>query len=262
MDVKIEKNQEMANAMVEIIADKALTIAEYNGNNISFARKDDKTVMINATEMAKPFGKQPIDWMKTDAANAFINEFSKLKNISLADIQVVRRGGNNPGTWLHEDVAMEFARWLSPAFAIWCNDRIKELLTTGKTILPSDYLSALKALVAAEEEKQRLEIENKQMRPKVEYFDNLVERNLLTNFRDTAKELHVNERKFTQWLVDKNLLYRDAKGKLKPYAEAASSGLFEIKEWQRGKGKGTQTLITPKGRETIRLLLKGCDDLM
>ena len=24
---------------------------------------------------------------------------------------------------------MEFARWLSPLFAIWCNDRIKEILT-------------------------------------------------------------------------------------------------------------------------------------
>lgn len=32
---------------------------------------------------------------------------------------------------MHEDVALEFARWLSPMFAIWCNDRIKELLTEG-----------------------------------------------------------------------------------------------------------------------------------
>lgn len=32
---------------------------------------------------------------------------------------------------MHEDVALEFARWLSPAFAIWCNDRIKELLMKG-----------------------------------------------------------------------------------------------------------------------------------
>lgn len=39
------------------------------------------------------------------------------------------------GTWMHEDVALEFARWLSPEFAIWCNDRIKELLTTGATQL-------------------------------------------------------------------------------------------------------------------------------
>ncbi len=46
----------------------------------------------------------------------------------------IKQGGNKEqGTWMHEDVAMEFARWLSPAFAIWCNDRIKELLTIGMT---------------------------------------------------------------------------------------------------------------------------------
>jgi phage antirepressor YoqD-like protein len=39
------------------------------------------------------------------------------------------------GTWFHRDVALEFARWLSPVFAIWCNDRIYELLTTGYTTM-------------------------------------------------------------------------------------------------------------------------------
>src|SRR5690606_3990957 len=28
---------------------------------------------------------------------------------------------------------LEFARWLNPAFAIWCNDRIKELMKFGFT---------------------------------------------------------------------------------------------------------------------------------
>lgn len=52
-------------------------------------------------------------------------------------VQVVK-GGNvkQQGTWMHEDVAIEFARWLSPKFAIWCNDHIKELLTTGMTATP------------------------------------------------------------------------------------------------------------------------------
>ena len=39
---------------------------------------------------------------------------------------------------MHEDVAMEFARWLSPEFAIWCNDRIKELLLTGTVSINRD----------------------------------------------------------------------------------------------------------------------------
>lgn len=93
------------------------------------------------------------------------------------------------------------------------------------------------------------------MKPKVEYFDALVDRNLLTNFRDTAKELQVKERFFIDWLLKNKFVYRDQKNKLKPYA-AYVPELFELKEWKRNGRADVQTLITPKGRETFRLLLK------
>jgi phage antirepressor YoqD-like protein len=67
--------------------------------------------------------------------------------------------------------------------------------------------------------------------------------------------LKVKEQTFINWLLDKNYVYRDLKGKLKPYAEYVPA-LFEIKEKQRGEWAGTQTLITPRGRETFRLLLQ------
>lgn len=92
------------------------------------------------------------------------------------------------------------------------------------------------------------------MAPKAEYFDSLIDRNLLTNFRDTAKELKVKESSFINWLLTKKYVYRDQKGKLNPYAEYVPS-LFEVKEWERSSKAGTQTLITPRGRETFRLLL-------
>jgi len=93
------------------------------------------------------------------------------------------------------------------------------------------------------------------MKPKVEYFDALVDRNLLTNFRDTAKELRVKERFFIDWLLKNKFVYRDQKKKLKPYA-AYVPELFELREWERNGRADVQTLITPKGRETFRLLLK------
>lgn len=93
------------------------------------------------------------------------------------------------------------------------------------------------------------------MKPKVEYFDALVDRNLLTNFRDTAKELQIKERFFIDWLLKHKFVYRDQKKKLKPYA-AYVPELFELKEWERNGRADVQTLITPKGRETFRLLLK------
>lgn len=93
------------------------------------------------------------------------------------------------------------------------------------------------------------------MKPKTEYFDELVDRNLLTNFRDTAKELHIGPKTFVQWLIDNKYIYRDQKKKLKPYAQYVPE-LFQLKEWARNGKTDVQTLVTPKGRETFRLLLK------
>lgn len=103
-----------------------------------------------------------------------------------------------------------------------------------------------------------LTVQTQIMQPKADYFDQLVDRNLLTSFRDTAKQLGVKEREFIRFLMDQKYLYRDKKGKLTPYADK-NAGLFEVKECFNDKTEwsGTQTLVTPKGRETFRLLLQG-----
>ncbi|HEM5088093.1 TPA: phage antirepressor KilAC domain-containing protein, partial [Streptococcus suis] len=103
----------------------------------------------------------------------------------------------------------------------------------------------------------QLMVDNQIMQPKAQYFDDLVARNLLTSFRDTAKMLKIKEREFINWLLDKKFLYRDKKGKLVPFANK-NDGLFEIKETKNESTawKGTQTLVTPKGRETFNILLR------
>lgn len=103
-----------------------------------------------------------------------------------------------------------------------------------------------------------LTIDNQIMRPKADYFDELVDRNLLTNFRETAKQLGVKEKEFIRFLLDKKYIYRDKRGKLMPYADK-NNGLFEIKECfnEKTQWSGTQTMVTPKGRETFRLLFIG-----
>lgn len=102
----------------------------------------------------------------------------------------------------------------------------------------------------------KLAVSNQIMQPKADYFDELVDRNLLTNFRETATQLGIKQNEFIRFLLEKKYVYRDKKGKLMPYADK-NNGLFEIKECYNEKTdwKGTQTMITPKGRETFRLLL-------
>nr|DAP93535.1 MAG TPA: repressor domain protein [Caudoviricetes sp.] len=111
---------------------------------------------------------------------------------------------------------------------------------------------------ALEIEKAALTVEKQIMQPKADYFDELVDRNLLTSFRETAKQLGVKEKEFIGFLLDKKFIYRDKKGKPMPYAEK-NNGLFEVKETfnEKTSWAGTQTLITPKGRETFRLLYIG-----
>lgn len=50
-----------------------------------------------------------------------------------------------------------------------------------------------------------------QMTPKADYFDSLVDRNLLTNFRDTAKEFNMRQKDFITWLLENGYVFRDAK---------------------------------------------------
>lgn len=107
----------------------------------------------------------------------------------------------------------------------------------------------------------RLIVETQIMAPKADYFDQLVDRNLLTSFRETAKQLGVKEKAFIRWLMNRKYIYRDQKGKLMPYA-GKHEDLFEVKECTNEKTAwaGTQTMITPKGRETFRLLTQGMFD--
>lgn len=159
--------------------------------------------------------------------------------------------------------AKDFKRWIT-------KDVIPSIRKTGGYQMPSTpeqriaaaLIDAQRILAEYEEKNQVLAMENSAlavdkaiMQPKADYFDELVERNLLTNFRETANQLHVGQNELISFLLSHKYLYRDKKGKLMPYA-GKNDGLFEVKECINEKTgwSGTQTLVTPKGRETFRLL--------
>ena len=121
-------------------------VFSYDNNPITFQLGE--ATMVNATEMAKPFGKRPVDWLRLPTTQEFLKQLCEVRKSHITPevgkshngFVVTVKGGNDrtaQGTWLHEDVALEFARWLSPAFAIWCNDRIKELMRYGMTATPT-----------------------------------------------------------------------------------------------------------------------------
>lgn len=163
--------------------------------------------------------------------------------------------------------AKQFKRWVT-------SEVLPSIRKTGGYLEGQEHMSdadllAKALLVAQRQIEQRdkrirevqaansdLTVKNQIMQPKADYFDELVDRNLLTNFRDTAKQLGVEQNTFVKFLLDRKYLYRDKHGNLKPYAAHATNGLFEVRESVNEKTgwAGTQTLVTPKGRETFRLL--------
>lgn len=149
---------------------------QYEGNSVTFFKGEN--VMVNATEMAKAFNKRTYDWLITQQSKDFLAALSETRNLTSADLVKVTKGGDPKlqGTWMHEDVALEFARWLSPKFAIWCNDRIKELLTTGVTTITNDDAMILRSIQVLQErvsqskvEIAALQADVKQLTPDAEY---------------------------------------------------------------------------------------------
>lgn len=121
-----------------------IQIFDYNGNGVTFRKGD--YVMVSATEMAKPFGKRPNDYLALSSTRELVSAITKKNGISENQLVMTVAGSpaNGGGTWLHEDVALDFAQWLSIDFKLWCNDRIKELMQVGFTATPA----TLEAMIA------------------------------------------------------------------------------------------------------------------
>ena len=118
-----------------------------------------------------------------------------------------------------------------------------------------------RALRVAEETIANLNVRVTEMQPKSDYFDALVDKKLNTNIRDTAKELGVREKDFVNFLLNSGYVFRQGKkGSLRPYAQycESGSGLFVLKDKQNENNgwAGQQMYITPKGKESFRLLLE------
>ena len=145
------------------------------------------------------------------------------------------------------EIGRQFRQYFIAVEEVWNSP---EMIMQRALSIANERVKALQVSVS------QLTVENQIMQPKAEYFDTLVDRNLLTGIRDTAKELQIKQNTFVKFLLEKKYLYRSKKGKLLPYAQYVDSGLFELKEFTNDKTgfSDTQTMITPKGKETFRLL--------
>ncbi|MFR7882366.1 MAG: phage antirepressor KilAC domain-containing protein [[Eubacterium] siraeum] len=238
-----------------------MDISTFNNSEFGEIRtiqKDDK-VLFCGSDVARALGyARPADAISAHCKGVCVlptpsaGGVQNTKFITEGDVYRLIAHSKLPG-------AERFERWVFdevlPSIrkhgAYMTDDVLEQALTSP------DFLIELATRLKAEKAKNaQLTVSNQIMQPKADYFDMLVDRNLLTGIRDTAKELGVRQNDFVRFLLEKGYLYRSNKGKLRPYAAYVESGLFEMKEFVNDKTgyMDTQTLITPKGKETFRLL--------
>lgn len=96
----------------------------YDGQPVRF----NSDGWINATDVAKRFGKRPVDWLKQDETKNYLVALADALNCDPESLLETRRGRYQGGTWLHAKLAVAFARWLDLRFSVWCDLHIDALL--------------------------------------------------------------------------------------------------------------------------------------
>lgn len=255
-----------------------IQVFKYNGCDIAF--RNDESVMVNATQMAKPFGKLAKHWLINQSTNDFLTELSKVRNLTFADLVDVRKGApdNGGGTWMHEDVAIEFARWLSPTFAIWCNDRIKELMKVGMTATPATLeamindpelviglATKVKELRTANDEQRELILAQgelitakdkaiSEMLPKVSYLDRILQSKSTVCTTQIAQDYGMSAKKFNIELRNLRIQHKVG-GQWILYTPYASKGYVHSETFIPENSKTGRTVMITKWTQLGRIFL-------
>lgn len=263
LPVAMEQRQEVALT----IPTKEPVIFNYrNQFPITFKAENGKT-MVNATQMARSFNKLPTDWLRLAATIEFREVLVRRGESESMESQIFTSRGHYGATWIAESLAMEFARWLSPDFSAWCNNRMQELVSKGYVTfrerhrehrssfsdaisnfpVPQNMEEAL--LLAAEQAKQIRENEHK-----VSFYDEFVENRDYFKGSRIADELQITTVQLHRFLAENNVVkYEKKQWVVYPPYRALQTDVPYMWENQQGKVYpfGSVKRWTPAGREYI-----------
>ena len=201
-------------------------IFSYNGNNVRM-QKMSGYVLICLTDFAKSFPDKNLSTIiNSKEITDYVGRLSEIKNFSSLDLLKIVKGnrsdGQEQGTWAHQKVALRVAQKLSTDFAIWVDEKIEELLTTGVTTVSNDdeaiaYAMQVlqKRLEQARQEKAMLEQQNlylaneiKEQAPKVQYVDTVLQSVNTYSANLIAKEMGMSAETLNRKLKEKGVLYK------------------------------------------------------
>ena len=234
---------------------KEIITFEYEGIKIEFGIGE--AVWMNATEIAKHHGKLIGNWSRNSSTEEYITalktRYANSHNGKKQEFLMIYQGGSFQGTWIHQKLALRFAQWLNPDFAVWVDEKIEELLTTGKVELkteqslpdlPKNYVEALRRLADSEEARMIAEAQAEENQEKAEIVDLIVETGDNYSMKQAANALGVGRNDFCGWLRDNNYFQCNNE----PYQRyLGQSPFFVVKQViQAGKVRHTP-FVTPRG---------------
>ena len=125
------------------------TTAQYGEMSVQFQENG----FINATAIAKQFGKRTENYLRADETKAYItalqkylflpeNSITQKSVIKQNQLVIVKSGApeTGGGTWLHPKLAIHFARWLNADFAVWCDLEIERILYSKDVLTNADLV--------------------------------------------------------------------------------------------------------------------------
>lgn len=178
--------------------------------------------------------------------------------------RVLTNGGEQEAKFIPEgDIYRLIVRSNLPSaekFERWVFDEVlPEIRRTGGYQMPQTYAEALRAYANEVEQRERLELENKQMKPKAEFFDAVTDSKDAIPMANVAKVLGfkgIGRNNLFKILREEKILQPNSI----PYQEYIDREYFRVVEQKYDKpygevGINIKTLVFQKGIDFIRKLL-------
>lgn len=227
---------------------------------IKIEKNSEGIEVVSARELYKKLGYDQSQFSRFVKSKIIDNEFS-IQNIDYQEIDIEVEIGNGVKRNVHDyALTIDFAKKLSMIAKTEIGEKIREYFIARekqakeleKQQLPKDYLSALKALVVSEEQKQLAQQKVKELEPKAESFDVFIDSFSLQGFKEVANMLGYGRNKFMATLRNLKILT----SMNIPYQNYLDMGLFEVKESTQNGFNIAVTYVTPKGIDYLRKKIK------
>jgi hypothetical protein len=139
-----------------------LVTRDYQGHAITY--QDDG--WFNATEAASKWSKRPIDWLTLQSTKDYIAALKRHGSfVGKTHKSKTGPASSGGGTWLHPKLAVSFARWLDPDFAVWCDMQIDGIIRGSDDWKKLRHMSVASAKLMAEVIKDQKIAEGKELKP-------------------------------------------------------------------------------------------------